>query len=549
MLKRLRISNYVLIDHAELDLSRGLTVLTGETGSGKSILLGALHLILGDRTDLDVMRSPEEKCIVEAVFELNADLTSFFEAEDLDFEPETIVRREISPNGKSRAFINDTPVHLKTLKELGSRMVDIHSQMETSRLREKTFRFELLDACAQQLSEVRAYSISYKQLLQLRVELDELKEQERRSKLDLDYFRFQFEEISAVAIDHIDVPALEEEAQTLRNADTIAAQLHKVAHLLEESDEAILPPLKALIQQLENTADVHSGTREIHGRLHSAYIELQDLASEALRYAEGISHDPERLHTIEHELDQVYTLLNKHRFSTVVELIALREDLKARITAIDSLEEVIAERTLAIVKLEKDLNSRADRLHQARVSAARKLEKEIQALLAELKMPHAQLQFALTINTTLGVHGKSDLSLLFTANKGAEPLALEKSASGGELSRLMLALKAVISKYRSMPTLILDEIDSGVSGDVAARMAETMMRMANDMQLIAITHLPQVAAKATHHFKVLKETAQEATFTRINYLTTPERVEELAGMLSGEVITESAREHARALLA
>ena len=549
MLKRLRISNYVLIDHAELDLSRGLTVLTGETGSGKSILLGALHLILGDRADLDVMRSPEEKCIVEAVFELNSDLTSFFEAEDLDFEPETIVRREISPNGKSRAFINDTPVHLKTLKELGSRMVDIHSQMETSRLREKAFRFELLDACAQQLPEVRAYGIAYKQLLQLRVELDELKEQERRSKLDLDYFRFQFEEISAVAIDHIDAPALEEEAQTLRNADTIAAQLHKVSHLLEASDEAILPPVKALIQQLESTADVHSGTREIHGRLHSAYIELQDLASEALRYAEGISHDPERLHTIEHELDQVYTLLNKHRLSTIVELIALREDLKARIEAIDTLEEVITERTLAIAKLENDLNSKADTLHQARVSAARKLEEEIEALLAELKMPHARLQFALSTNAMLGVHGKSELALLFTANKGAEPLALEKSASGGELSRLMLALKAVISKYRSMPTLILDEIDSGVSGDVAARMAETMMRMSTDMQLIAITHLPQVAAKATHHFKVLKETAQEATFTRINYLTTPERIEELAAMLSGEVITESAREHARALLA
>jgi DNA repair protein RecN (Recombination protein N) len=549
MLKRLRISNYVLIDHAELDLSRGLTVLTGETGSGKSILLGALHLILGDRADLDVMRSPEEKCIVEAVFELNSDLTSFFEAEDLDFEPETIVRREISPNGKSRAFINDTPVHLKTLKELGSRMVDIHSQMETSRLREKAFRFELLDACAQQLPEVRAYGIAYKQLLQLRVELEELKEQERRSKLDLDYFRFQFEEISAVAIDHIDAPALEEEAQTLRNADTIAAQLHKVSHLLEASDEAILPPVKALIQQLESTAGVHSGTREIHGRLHSAYIELQDLASEALRYAEGISHDPERLHTIEHELDQVYTLLNKHRLSTIVELIALREDLKARIEAIDTLEEVITERTLAIAKLENDLNSKADTLHQARVSAARKLEEEIEALLAELKMPHARLQFALSTNAMLGVHGKSELALLFTANKGAEPLALEKSASGGELSRLMLALKAVISKYRSMPTLILDEIDSGVSGDVAARMAETMMRMSTDMQLIAITHLPQVAAKATHHFKVLKETAQEATFTRINYLTTPERIEELAGMLSGEVITESAREHARALLA
>jgi DNA repair protein RecN (Recombination protein N) len=549
MLKRLRISNYVLIDQAELDLSRGLTVLTGETGSGKSILLGALHLILGDRADLDVMRSPEEKCIVEAVFELQEDLKPFFESEDLDFEAETIVRREISPNGKSRAFINDTPVNLKTLKELGSRVVDIHSQMETSRLREKSFRFELLDACAKQHIEVRSYAIGYKQLLSLRAELEELKEQERRSKLDLDYFRFQFEEINAVAIDSVDAPALEEEAQTLRNADTIALHLHKVSHVLEESDEAILPPIKALIQNLDSTSEVHSSSRELRDRLNSVYIELQDIAAEAVSNAEGISHDPARLHSIEFELDQVYTLMNKHRLGSIAELIALREDLKSRIDAIDSLEEVISERSASIVQLEKDLNTTADSLHQARVTAARTLEDQLHALLVDLKMPHAKLHFALSTTNELGVHGKSDLAMLFTANKGAEPLALEKSASGGELSRLMLALKAVVSNYRSMPTLILDEIDSGVSGDIAARMAETMKHMAKGMQLIAISHLPQVAAKAVHHFKVLKETSHEATFTRINYLNASERIEELAGMLSGEVITESAREHARALLA
>jgi DNA repair protein RecN (Recombination protein N) len=549
MLKRLRISNYVLIDQAELDLSRGLTVLTGETGSGKSILLGALHLILGERADLDVMRSPEEKCIVEAVFELHEDLKSFFESEDLDFEAETIVRREISPTGKSRAFINDTPVNLKTLKELGSRVVDIHSQMETSRLREKAFRFELLDACAQQQGEVRSYATSYKQLLSLRSELEALREQEHRSKLDLDFFRFQFEEISAVAIDKIDVSALEEEAQTLRNADTIAANLHKVSHILEEREEAILPQIKSLIQNLDTTSEVHAGSRELRDRLNSAYIEMQDIAAEALSNAEGISHDPARLHAIELELDQVYTLMNKHRLTSITELIDLREDLKSRIEAIDSLDEVIAERVTTISQLEQDLNSKADSLHQARVTAARTLEKQIQSLLVDLKMPHALLQFALSATQELGIHGKSDLVLLFTANKGAEPLALEKSASGGELSRLMLALKAVVSNYRSMPTLILDEIDSGVSGDVAARMAETMKHMSGEMQLIAISHLPQVAAKAEHHFKVLKETAHEATFTRINYLSASERVEELAGMLSGEVITESAREHARALLA
>lgn len=549
MLKRLRISNYVLIDQAELDLPSGLTVLTGETGSGKSILLGALHLILGERADMDVMRSPEEKCIVEAVFDLQDDLKPFFESEDLDFEVETIVRREISPNGKSRAFINDTPVNLKTLKDLGARVVDIHSQMETSRLREKSFRFELLDACANQEAEVREYAAGYKQLVNMRATLEDFRAQEHRSKLDLDYLQFQVEEIRSAEIDALDVPSLEDEAQTLRNADTIASHLHKVGHVLEESDNAILPPIKGLIQALELTSDVHAASRDLRDRLNSAYIELQDIAAEAIRNAEGISHDPERLHQIEQELDRLYVLLNKHRLNSIAELVALRDSLQARIDEIDSLEETITQLATDIAHLQQTLESRADSLHVAREKAAKLLEAELNSLLSDLKMPHARLHFALSATAELGSYGKSDLILLFTANKGAEPLPLEKSASGGELSRLMLALKAVVSNYRSLPTLILDEIDSGVSGDVAARMAETMKQMAKGMQLIAITHLPQVAAKAAHHFKVLKETSQDATFTRINYLSTHERIEELAGMLSGEVITESAREHAKALLA
>ncbi len=548
MLKRLSISNYALIDSTDLVLSPGLTVLTGETGSGKSILLGALHLILGERADLSVLRKPDEKCIVEATFSLGEQHRAFLHANDLDFEIETIVRREISPAGKSRAFINDTPVNLKTLRAFGDRVVDIHSQLETSRLRDKSFRFELLDAIAGHAEHVSEWQGEFKKLVEMEQQLLELQEQEHRSKLDLDYFRFQLEELEAARLDETDYAALESEADVLRNAEQIGQNLRRVLYELDESEQAILPAVKQISTLTSEVSAVHSQSETLHDRLKSVYIELQDIAAELSSLVDTVEHNPARLAEIESLLDGLYQLQNKHRLSSSEELRNLRQTLRERVDGIDSIEERIVALQQSIQALEHDLTHQATEIHDKREQAARQLEAEMGTRLEALKMPHARLHVELSKTERLQRFGVSDLALLFTANKGSGALPLEKSASGGELSRLMLALKAVVANYNTLPTLILDEIDTGVSGDVAARMGEAMHAMSEHMQLIAITHLPQVAGRAPHHFKVFKETGAELTQTHIVALTGDERVEELAGMLSGETITTSARAHARELL-
>lgn len=548
MLKRLTIANYALIDTTELVLSPGLTVLTGETGSGKSILLGALNLILGERADLSVLRKPDEKCIVEAVFTLGEEHRVFLNANDLDFEAETIVRREISVAGKSRAFINDTPVNLKTLRAFGDRVVDIHSQLETSRLRDKSFRFELLDAIAGQQERVSAWQGAYKNLVNLEQQLAELQEQEYRSKLDLDYFRFQLEELEAARLDDTDFAALEVEADVLRNAEKIGQNLKRVHYELDESEQAILPAVKQISTLAAELSRVHPQSAALHERLKSVYIELQDISTELGALVDSVEHNPERLSEIEALLDGLYQLQTKHRLASAEDLKALRLSLREKVGGIDSIEDRIAELQQRITQLQNDLEAEADEIHLEREKSAVKLEKEMSTRLGVLKMPHARLHVVLTKTDRLHRFGNSDLALLFTANKGSEALPLEKSASGGELSRLMLALKAVIAEYNTLPTLILDEIDTGVSGDVAARMGEVMHAMSKSMQLIAITHLPQVAGRAPNHFKVYKETVADLTRTHIVALSETARVEELAGMLSGETITDSARAHARELL-
>lgn len=548
MLKRLNIKNYVLIDEVIIDFSEGLSVLTGETGSGKSILLGALNLILGERADLDTLRNDSEKCVVEATFAVSASLQAFFESEDLDFEPETIVRREISPVGKSRAFINDTPVNLKTLKAFGALVVDIHSQMENSRLKENAFRFELLDAAAHQIDSIKTWQKSYRLLLKKQEELSRLIEQESKSKLDLDYYEFQLEELENAKLDTVDLETLEDEANTHRNAEEISASLAKVAHSLEDSDQAVLHELKHLVQSLSQTADLHRESQNLKERLNSCYIELQDIVREASLQCDQVEGDPARLAEIESVLDQIYALQNKHRLTSISELVELRNEVQMRVNSIGSLEGDLVKLREETQILSVKLKEEAKQLHHNREIAASQLQDEVESLLAELKMPHAHLEFELTKIDDLNNFGCSELRLLFTANLGAPPVPLEKCASGGELSRLTLALKAVISTHRMLPTLILDEIDTGVSGDVAFRMAEAMKQMADRMQLIAISHLPQVAGNARHHFKVLKETKGSQTYTRIHPLVQSERIEELASMLSGDQITESARDHAKVLL-
>ncbi|MGF1564098.1 MAG: DNA repair protein RecN [Flavobacteriales bacterium] len=548
MLKHLRIENYVLIDHVDLPLLNGLTAITGETGSGKSILLGALGLILGERAEHEALRNVDAKCIVEASFALDESLKPFFIENDLDFEALTIVRREITPAGKSRAFINDTPVTLKVLKDFGSEVVDIHSQLETSRLREKGFRFELLDAAAQQTDHVLLYQRNYRAWLQAKKELEHMREHEAQSKADLDYYRFQLNELDDLKLDSNGWDDMAQEAETLRHAGSIAEALREVSYRLDEGEQPVIAEVKKAITALEATANVHQPSAALLERLKSVYLELKDLSMEATGTGEAIAEDPQRLEAIEQQLDELYRIQNKHRLNSTSELRELQIELTNKVASIDHLDEAIEQLAKAVDNQHAELLKLGAALHAAREQAALKLESEVSAILSRLKMPDAKLQFALNALPDPGPFGCSDLQLLFTANKGSSPQPLEKSASGGELSRLMLALKAVVTEYKRLPTLILDEIDTGVSGDVAARMADAMALMARSTQLIAISHLPQVAGKATNHLKVFKEVIGDRTFTRLQSLEKSERVEELAGMLSGEVITDSAREHARALL-
>jgi DNA repair protein RecN (Recombination protein N) len=549
MLKQLFIQNYALIEEAVFTPGGGLTVITGETGSGKSILLGALGLVLGERADLDALRSPESKCIVEATIQIDERWKKLFEEEGLDFDRETILRRELSPSGKSRAFINDTPVNLKLMKRFGNEVVDIHSQMETSRLRDRGYRFELLDAAAGHLETIRKWQSAYDLYLAEQRELEALKEAEAKSKLDLDYFRFQLEELDALRLDEITPEELEQEADLHRNAEAISEAQSRVALALDEDDRSVVSILKELIQSLDKVSDVHPLSASLRERLVSASIELQDIAAEAADARDDIDQDPQRLHELESLLDKLYAVQTKHRLQSLTELRELRDELHEKISGIDTIEDRIQALEQQLAKTEKELRKEAEQLHTVRAKAAKMLGEEISKALSALKMPHAELRFELEATDELNRYGLSDLRLMFKANKGGQSLPLEKAASGGERSRVMLALKGVLTRHYDLPTLILDEIDTGVSGEVAARMAEMMKEMAGGMQLIAISHLPQVAGKAHNHYKVLKEVSGQHTYTRLQELTADERIEELASMLSGEAITDSAREHAKALMA
>lgn len=548
MLSRLSISNYALISQVEVEFIDGLSVITGETGSGKSILLGALSLVLGERADLDALRIKTEKCIIEAHLRTTEEHKLFFDEHDLDFETETIVRRELSPSGKSRAFINDTPVNLKILKLFGDQMVDVHSQMATGKLRDTSFQFSLLDAASNQQKEVDQWKQRFTNWKNKLEELEGLKDSAAQSKRDLDYFKFQFEELSELNLDNLDQEVMEGEAEMHRNAEDIAQAFGKVAFGLEEADSSILLELKRVSDALDGISRVHGESAQLQERLKSALIELKDIADEATSLRDKAEGNPERLAQIEEVLNVLYSLQNKHQLSSTQELIVLRDELDAKINSIDSADDQISDLENWIREEENALLGDAKVIHEGRKKAASILQKEIQAHLRAMKMPDAVITFHMTPRTHLDKHGCADLELLFSANKGSEPLPLEKVASGGELSRLMLALKAAVGNYKKLPTLILDEIDTGVSGDVAARMADVMKHMSASLQLIAISHLPQVAGKAKHHYKVLKFTSNGTTQTSIEELDAPARLEELASMLSGEQVTDSAREHAKALM-
>lgn len=549
MLKTLSIRNYALIDALEIDLAKGLTIITGETGAGKSILLGALGLLLGDRADSTSLYDKEQKCVVEGTFQVKEyGLKDFFEENDLDYANETVIRREITPEGKSRAFINDTPVNISLLKMIANNLVDVHSQHETLTLNESSFQLEAVDAVAGTTDLLADYKSAFKSFRKISEQLRDLNEKEAKAKKDLDYFNFQFEELNAAQLKKDQQPELEAELQTLENAEAIKSGLSKSAFTLDGAEESLLAALTEIKNTLSQLAKFNPQVAQLSERINSAHIELKDIASELESLNDEIVHDPKRIEEVQERLDVIYRLQQKHSVKTIEELIVLRDELEKKISDIGSLETQIKTLEAEQAKLNAKVLDLAGKLSKKRATAAPKLAKEVKDTLQQLGMPNAELNVQIEKLEAPTASGMDKVTFLFSANKGSAPQQLNKVASGGELSRLMLSLKSLLAKHTSLPTIIFDEIDSGISGDVAAKTGLILEQMSDTMQVLTITHLPQVASKGKSHLFVYKEEGGKRTVTKIKTLTKDERVQEIAKMLSAGKVGDAAIKNAKELL-
>ncbi len=558
MLKQIQIENFALIDSLELDLQNGLTMITGETGAGKSILLGALGLILGNRADLSAIRDTSRKCLVEAKFQIsNLDLKPIFEELDIDHEEVTFLRREILPSGKSRAFINDSPVNLAVMQDLGKRLIDIHSQHQTLQLSKDSFQVEVLNAFvieATKNTEQPASLIFERYKAELVIfkntqkELKKLKSQESQLSKELDYNNFLLQELEDAGLDRLDQKSLEEENEQLSNVESITEVFTEFNAILAEDDLGMLDQLRKLQNRLQSISSYSNAYAVIKDRLTSVLLELEDLYHDVTNEADKVEADPERLQQINLSLSVLENLYRKHQVQDVKSLISLRDELADKVFVsmglekkIRSKEKLLEDTTLNISKIGKEITS-------LRIKHKKALEEEVLQIVRELGMPDAQFAIALLKLETYEETGVDEVIFTFTANKGSQLLALDKAASGGELSRLMLAIKAILSRCKKLPTIIFDEIDTGVSGIIATKMAQIMTSMSKDMQVMAITHLPQIAAAGNDHLIVKKVTDKEITYSTIQRLDDAARLEEIAQMLSGGTISNAARENARALL-
>lgn len=549
MLAVLRIQNFALIDHVVLDLKKGYTALTGETGSGKSILLGALNLILGERADFSVIGPTSDKAVVEAEFELsNFHLESFFKTNDIDLFNPTIIRREINNQGRSRAFINDIPVQLNVLKELTEKLVHIHSQHHTIELKNATFQIELIDTLAGIDRLRQNYSVKFKNWNTARKELAELKEKLAHSLQQSDYNRFQLEELEELQLNKHNYHELENELARNENIDGLKSTLDNIVSAIE-NEEGASSTLRKLKSLLEKSKGLDVTVDELASRIQSVLIELEDIASEAANHLEKIEIDPVRLNQLVSLIDLYNRILRKHNMISQEQLQELKDRLAADLDDTGELQISIENKTKEVENLKKEIDSLALELHTKRVEASKESEEAVKMLLADLKMPDTQFLFEFVKREELNNYGISDVKILFSPNKGMSPVSIDKAASGGELSRLMLALQNLVSAKRQLPTIIFDEIDTGVSGDVAQKIGMLLKRMGANLQLIAITHLPQVAGKADHQFKVQKSLNDTRTQTHVRELSETERVEEIARLMSGEEINEAALLNAKALMA
>ncbi|MEM9142419.1 MAG: DNA repair protein RecN [Bacteroidota bacterium] len=549
MLAQLSIKNYALIDDIQVDFSQGFTCITGETGAGKSILLGGLSLVLGKRADLSLLREKEKKCIIEAEFDLGRyGLSPFFTKHDLDHELLTLLRREILPSGKSRAFINDTPVTLDILSQLGQRLIDVHSQHQTLQLTENDFQLRLLDALARNtalLSEYGQKLRTYKQTLK---ERDRLIDFQKNEIKEHDYNSFLLRELEEASLEIDMQEELEDSYEQLNNVEQIQEELAKGKQLLQDEQVGLLALLTILRQASHKLAGFGKQYEALDKRIQSAYIELDDLAAELESHLEGVQSDPKRLEEVNGKLQRLYDLQKKHGVPDISELLLIQDKLSKTVALTANLDHQIAEVQQKVDVQKGDLDKVCETLRERRNSIIPKLKAQLEKDLSLLGMPSARFDISVSPSEDFKPSGKDNLRFLFSANTGTQFGELKKMASGGELSRIMLTIKSLLAQYENLPTIMFDEIDSGVSGEISGKMGEIMQRMSKNMQVFAITHLPQVASRGEHHYKVFKTEKSGITRTELKKLTREERIVELAEMLGGKEITDSAKAHARQLL-
>lgn len=550
MLRSLYIQNYALIEKLDISFEQGFSVITGETGAGKSIILGAIGLLLGQRADVKSIRTGATKCIIEARFDIsNYHMQPFFEENELDYEDECILRRELYASGKSRAFINDTPAQLAQMKELGEQLIDIHSQHQNLLLNKEGFQLNVLDLLAHDESALSAYQAAYKQWKQAQNDLDRLLERAARDKADEDYIRFQWEQLEEARLTKGEQEELEQEAETLSHAEDIKASLYRTDQLFNNEEGGLLSNLKECCNVMAELQAVYPAAEEWANRLESSYIELKDIADEVSDREEQVEFNPTRLDEVNERLNLIYSLQQKHRMDTVDELMALRDDYATRLASISSSDEEIETLKKRCGELQSEVRRQAAGLTEARREAAREVERQMAARLVPLGMPNVRFVVDMGERKEPGLHGMDTVTFLFSANKNGTLQNISSVASGGEIARVMLSVKAMIAGAVKLPTIVFDEIDTGVSGEIADRMADIMQEMANnDRQVISITHLPQIASRGRAHYKVYKKDNETETNSHIRRLTDEERVEEIAHMLSGATLTEAALNNARALL-
>ncbi len=550
MLKQLYIKNFTLIDELNISLYPGFSVITGETGAGKSIILGAIGLLLGNRADSKAIKAGRDRCVIEAHFDLSRyGMQKFFDDNDIDYDADdTIIRRELTAAGKSRAFINDTPVPLTRMRELGEQLVDIHSQHQNLLLQKEDFQLNVVDIIAQDADQLKVYQKEYYAYRKAKELLEELKAEIAKNRENEEFMRFQHKELDDANLQEGELEQLEQEAETLSHSEDIKTALFEADSALSGENDSILDKLKNATHQLENICDVYPSMADVAGRMQSSYIELKDIAQEISSSVDHVEFDPNRLDAINTRLDKLYTLQQKFHVETVTELIATRDRIAEQLSHIDNGDEDIEEKEKEVSALLVKAEKQAALLTSIRQKSAKAIEKEMKGRLIPLGIPNVRFEIAFAEKPLSG-NGADKVSFLFSANKSTQLQPVSQVASGGEIARVMLSLKAMISGAVKLPTIIFDEIDTGVSGKIAEKMADIMEEMGlQNRQVLSITHLPQIAAKGSHHYKVLKEETENGTISHMKELNNQERIEEIAQMLSGSDITQAALANAKELL-